>query len=196
MNYTKQSLKEFYEAEGRNPTATQTQVYSKPQSQARKQIVEKLLLPYLKGAKCLEIGCAEGMYCKFMADNGASLVVGLEISEPKLLRAEKHPNILYLQGDWDNLPFKSPFDLVLATEVLEHSLNPKAVIDSLFKLTGRMIVSVPLDEGIHADALKDRSGHIQTFNFESFRKLFMDYAIVKLEKTDFGTLIAEVKNDY
>jgi len=168
---TKQQIKDFYQKEGEVSTNTQDMVYSKETSKRRKALVEKMLSKH-KVYRFLEIGCAEGMYCNFML-NHAQEVTGMDISKPKLERAINPEKIKYVEGDWDNPPFEpNSFDLVLATECLEHSLDPKLVVENIFKLASLAIFSVPIKEPKLADPMHHHTGHIHAFRPNSFRALF------------------------
>lgn len=185
MEEIKAKLKEFYVNEGLNPSSHQSNVYSKPTSQVRFNAVCTLMREYFDGHKFLEIGCAEGLYCD-IASWFATLVVGVDISKPKLERAKFAHNIIYIEGDWDNLPFiENSFDLALATEVLEHSLDPQSVVDKLFTMSNKVVATVPIKETLSENPFEGRkSGHLHAFRPDSFRMLFSKYNIDHYQQND------------
>ncbi len=175
----KKTLYDFYQEEGKLDSSHQRRVYSKPTSQKRFDAVKLAINNYFLSnrklfPKILEIGCAEGLYLlEAVKLHPESICVGMDISKPKIERAVVDDRIIYLQGDWDNIPFASnSFDLVIASEVFEHSLNPKHLRDQIFRVGSTLITTVPIKEEQHTDPLKDKSGHLQVFNPESFKSLF------------------------
>jgi len=175
---TKDQIRDFYDKEGLVPTSRQENVYSKPTSMARMTAVKKMMDKHVDG-RFLEIGCAEGMYCSY-ASSKADIVVGLDISKPKIKRSIPGENILYMVGDWDNLPFADKsFDVALATECIEHSLNPSLVVSELFRVARRIIVTVPIKEPKLEDPMHHRTGHIQAFREDSFKELFSEHSILE-----------------
>ena len=175
---TKQDIKSFYTKEGEIDTNAQSHVYGpgKPNSQLRMNTVKEVVTEFLPGARVLEIGCAEGMYCRYMALD-AKLVVGVDISWPKIIRASTQSvpgNLVFMQGDWDELPFPdNSFDLILATECIEHAMDPKELVRKLGRLAPRIIASVPIAETKLEDPLSHHTGHISAFRPETFRELFV-----------------------
>lgn len=182
MKYTKEDIKNFYHKEGLSPTSTQSHVYSeaKPLSRARMDLVKAFLDKWSTDVEYfVEIGCAEGYYCEYMSTRVRD-VVGLDISEPKLLRAVVRPNIQYVVGDWDNMTMfdTNSFDLALASECIEHSLDPAVVIKEVFRVAKSCIFSVPLNETLKQSPLEQGSGHLHSFTIDSFLELFKDYEVV------------------
>jgi len=178
MDNIKEKIKEFYTNEGLNPSSHQQFVYSKETSQMRFNAVCTLMKEYFEGHKFLEVGCAEGLYCE-MASWFATIVVGVDISKPKLEKTKNTHNVIYMEGDWDSLPFvKDSFDMALATEVIEHSLDPQALVDSLFTIANKVVATVPIHETLAESPFEGRkSGHLHAFRPESFKLLFSKYKI-------------------
>lgn len=185
MEDIKSKIKDFYVNEGLNPSSHQQFVYSKVTSQVRFNAVCTLLREYFDGHKFLEVGCAEGLYCEMMSWI-ATLVIGVDISKPKLERTKNTHNIIYFEADWDSLPFISDsFDLALATEVLEHSLDPQALVDSLFTISNKVVATVPINETLSNTPFEGRkSGHLHAFRPESFKMLFSKYKIDHYSQND------------
>jgi len=185
MEDIKAKIREFYIQEGLNPSSHQSNVYSKATSQIRFNAVCTLIRDYFDGHKFLEIGCAEGLYCD-VASWFATIVVGVDISKPKLQRAKFAHNIVYLEGDWDALPFvENSFDMALATEVLEHSLDPQSVVDKLFTISNKVVATVPIKEILSENPFEGRkSGHLHAFRKESFQGLFSKYKIDHYHQDD------------
>lgn len=49
----------------------------------------KKLLPDFTGMNVLDLGCGYGWHCSYAVENGASYVLGIDISERMLLEAKK-----------------------------------------------------------------------------------------------------------
>jgi ubiquinone/menaquinone biosynthesis C-methylase UbiE len=95
----------------------------------------------------LDVGCAEGYYMRLLAGGSkVSYAVGLDIAINYIIKARRNlPGRSLVLGDAHNLPFKdSSFDLVLCSEVLEHTLNPKAALEELIRVSrNHILITVP-----------------------------------------------------
>lgn len=86
----------------------------------------------LEGKAVLDGGCGIGRYCKFALEQGASTIIGVDISNSGLLGAAKNtaqsPNanrVQLVQGSLLNLPIKSNcIDIAYSIGVLHHLSNP------------------------------------------------------------------------
>ena len=91
------------------------------------------------GARCLDIGCANGAFLLAAAARGASRVVGVEISEGRLRsagRLTKGTNVEFLALDIsrDDLPDGfGPFDVVFCVDTLEHVSSAEATLSAIGK---------------------------------------------------------------
>jgi len=91
------------------------------------------------GARCLDIGCANGALLVAAAARGASRVVGVEISEGRLrsaCRLAKGTNVEFLAMDIarDDLPGGfGPFDVVFCIDTLEHVSSAEATLAAIRK---------------------------------------------------------------
>lgn len=119
----------------------------------------------------LDVGCDSGyMLSKCGGD------VGVDISKLRL-KAAKHWDFFlsFVQAIAENLPFKQVFDTVIATELLEHVIDPEEVlfeITQVLKFDGKLIVTVP-DE-IHGKSHINPE-HLRKFTEKDVRKLLMQY---------------------
>lgn len=82
------------------------------------------LLPNCAGKRVLDLGCGFGWHCQYVAEHGASLVVGTDISK-KMLQIAKSKTaattVQYLQVAMEDFSYpKESFDLVLSSLALHY----------------------------------------------------------------------------
>jgi SAM-dependent methyltransferase len=98
----------------------------------------------------LEIGCGGGDFCVWMADRGASRVIGEDVSKVAVAHsASQHsrPGLAFDVGDIENIahPDES-FDLVVSCETIEHVPTPRRAIAELARVLrpgGTLLLSAP-----------------------------------------------------
>jgi len=77
------------------------------------------LLPDLKDRAVLDLGCGYGWHCRYVIENGAKSVIGIDLSEKMLERANeinKLEGIEYQRNAIEELAFKSgQFNLVISS---------------------------------------------------------------------------------
>ena len=76
------------------------------------------------GGSVLEVGCGTGVYSAAMAESGASMVYGMDLSRQMLRQATARSEIVYLQSGAINLPFADhALDMVFSVNVVHHIKN-------------------------------------------------------------------------
>lgn len=103
------------------------------------------------GDRVLEVGCGAG---HVLAHFSGLHRVGLDLSTTMLERARKRlgDGVELMRGSAEQLPFDDgSFNIVLCTEVLEHTQHPDVVIRELMRVAApdaRVVVSIPNEGNI------------------------------------------------
>jgi 2-polyprenyl-3-methyl-5-hydroxy-6-metoxy-1,4-benzoquinol methylase len=135
----------------------------------------------------LDIGCGEGVLTEEWARRlGGGRVVGVDLDDPKLSAewsARGRPNLEFRALDvTEGLPYADgEFDLVCATEVLEHVPGPEHVVAEMARVAARhLLVSVPreplwralnLARGAYVRELGNTPGHLNHWSRHGFATL-------------------------
>jgi ubiquinone/menaquinone biosynthesis C-methylase UbiE len=99
------------------------------------------------GARVLDVGCGSGAFTDLLQQRGHQ-TSGLDIS-PKLiaLAKRKFPEIMFYEGDAENMPFNNEeFDGVLLSGLIHHFQDPRrlaAEVHRVLKLGGRFVAFDP-----------------------------------------------------
>ena len=118
------------------------------------QAKEKMLLDSSKNAKVIEYGCGTGSYAFKLAENGAELVTGIDISPVAI---EKAQQIAIAKGVAENTSFEvmnaenlefapNSYDLICGSGILHH-LDLKLAMDSVVRVLqadGKAVFLEPL----------------------------------------------------
>jgi ubiquinone/menaquinone biosynthesis C-methylase UbiE len=110
-------------------------------------IFDNILNPgEIKGKKFLDAGSGTGWFSKKASEIGAS-VTSLDVGENILSEVAKKCDTTRVVGSILEIPFPdATFDIVVSTEVIEHTPNPRQAISELcrvLKPSGILIVTVP-----------------------------------------------------
>jgi ubiquinone/menaquinone biosynthesis C-methylase UbiE len=134
----------------------------------------------------LDVGCGEGVLTEQWADRIApGRIVGIDLEDPKLAAewaGRRRPNLAFATMEVERLEFgDSEFDLVAATEVLEHVTDPERALAEMARVArGHLLVSVPheplwralnMARGAYLSALGNTPGHLNHWTRRSFVRL-------------------------
>lgn len=114
---------------------------------ARRDIIINLLEKYPKNSKILDIGCSSGILIKSLNKRDFYNIYGIDISEEaiKICENKKIKNISLMKGE--KLDFKNEeFDIIIASDVLEHIKDEKGAIKEwrrVLKEGGVLIIFAP-----------------------------------------------------
>ena len=97
--------------------------------------------------RVLDVGCGAGANAAVLRQLGATEIVGIEIHEPSGIRAREVFDEVLIGAVEDRLPdLEGEFDTILTYDVLEHLVDPYAVVGQLrqvARMGGRLHVSLP-----------------------------------------------------
>jgi 2-polyprenyl-3-methyl-5-hydroxy-6-metoxy-1,4-benzoquinol methylase len=144
----------------------------------------------------LDVGCGEGVLTEQWADrkrpSPPTRIVGIDLEDPKLAAewaGRRRPNLTFSAMEVESLAFAdSEFELVAATEVLEHVLAPDRALAEMARVASRyLLVSVPheplwralnMARGAYVGQLGNTPGHLNHWTRRSFVGLLGRYGEV------------------
>jgi ubiquinone/menaquinone biosynthesis C-methylase UbiE len=122
------------------------------------------------GAKVCEVGVGQGILLRLLASMKPTRIVGLDISLPYLKPLSDEGFEVYLCNA-ENLPFRDAFQVLIATDILEHVLNVGDFLVSANRalvMGGKLVVRVPMEENLVSYARQMdcpfRFVHLRTFS--------------------------------
>lgn len=154
-------------------------------------------------ATVLDVGCGEGVlteqWAQRLESDPPSRVVGVDLADPKLeadWAIRSHPNLEFRAMRVEQLEFgDGEFDLVAATEVLEHVDEPERAVAEMARVAARwLLVSVPheplwralnMARGAYLRELGNTPGHVNHWNRRSFVKLLARHGDVVQTRAPF-----------
>jgi 2-polyprenyl-3-methyl-5-hydroxy-6-metoxy-1,4-benzoquinol methylase len=151
------------------------------------------LLESTDAQSLLDLGCGEGVLTQRWAQRLApARVVGVDLDDPRIAaewakRAE--PNLEYIAHRAEHLPFADgEFDVVSATEVLEHVPDPAHTLAEMVRCAQRhVLISVPREplwravnmaRGAYLRDLGNTPGHVNHFSLRAILALCNEHGEV------------------
>jgi len=96
----------------------------------------RALLPDLRGRKVLDLGCGYGWFCRWAREAGAAEVLGIELSEKMLARAQadtRDAAIAYQRADMESLALPGEtFDLAYSSLALHYVENLNRLMSQVY----------------------------------------------------------------
>lgn len=151
----------------------------------------------LEQGTILEAGCGEGNFTHFLYQifgdkKYGNKIEAFDISRKCVQEAKvKCPDVHFYTGSIYHMKIKDPYDLVVASEVLEHMDKPELAIDRLFEASSRyLFLTVPKEplwrilnmmRGKYWSRLGNTPGHVQHWNRRTLKKLILMRGGVKTE---------------
>lgn len=135
----------------------------------------------------LDVGCGEAWVAKEYIKRGKK-VISMDISEENPSRAVKNyksENHIGIIADAYHIPLKdNSIDCVIASEIIEHVINPKEFIDELLRVIkpgGKLIITTPYNETltyqlcVHCNKPTTKHAHLHSFNENIIKELIPNY---------------------
>lgn len=131
----------------------------------------------------LDVGCGGGWLAESLITKNKK-VISMDISftnPKKAIENTPSENHFAVVADVFNLPFKkNSFDCIVASEIIEHVINPQIFITNLINVLkpgGKLIITTPYNEKIkyslciHCNKLTPHNAHLHSFTEQSIKKL-------------------------
>lgn len=142
----------------------------------------------LKGLSCLDVGAGRGYLIEKMRMRGAKVVVAVDISSTALRHIRGKYACECIKANAETLPFVKQFDLITATDVLEHVLNISNCLTCLnwsLKPEGVLLIRVPYLENMSGystyNGLPFPYTHLRTFDKKTICALLEDFGFTVLK---------------
>jgi SAM-dependent methyltransferase len=148
----------------------------------------------------LDVGCGEGVLTEQWAQRpGTERIVGIDLEDSKLAAEwaeRRRPNLEFRPMLVERLQFADgEFELVAATEVLEHVSDPERALAEMARVADEwLLVSVPheplwralnMARGAYLRRLGNTPGHLNHWSRSSFVKLLNRYGEVVETRSPF-----------
>lgn len=137
------------------------------------------ILPDFSRQEVLDLGCGYGWHCRYAAENGASKVIGVDLSEKMLAVARKQnaaPVIQYQQGAIEDTDFPlESFDVIMSSLAFHYVADFSqlmAHLQKMLKPAGRLVFSMEhpvfTARGAGQDWIYDEEGEIRFFPVDDY----------------------------
>ena len=115
---------------------------------SRRMYLLDLLNATPRDSKILDVGCSSGIFLKDLEDLGFQnqCLFGVDISEKAIANCKKNGIQNAFVMDAQNISLTEKFDIIVASDCLEHLQDDKKAIQNwkeLLKINGKMYVFVP-----------------------------------------------------
>lgn len=155
----------------------------------------------LQPTTILDAGAGEGFFTAYLADcfpDARLTVVDLSANDLARLK-ERLPNVETIPGDVQTFNIGRQFDLLVATEILEHLPDPRAALRRFAAHAQRLVLTVPwepffmlgnLARGKNLARFGNDIEHINHWHPASFSRFLRQEIVVDAARTSFPWLVA------
>ncbi|MBN8522320.1 MAG: class I SAM-dependent methyltransferase [Rickettsiales bacterium] len=143
-----------------------------------KSLVKQITID-LKNRKICDIGSGQGFLIEELRAKGGNNITAVDICDKYLNNLPL--SVRCIKANAENLPFEQEFDIIIATDILEHVLNVGSFlycINKALKPDGIIYIRVPYNENLmsYSSHLKCPYTfvHLRSFNKSLFKKVLVD----------------------
>jgi 2-polyprenyl-3-methyl-5-hydroxy-6-metoxy-1,4-benzoquinol methylase len=148
---------------------------------------------FVQGRRVLDIACGSGYGTDYLKRNGATVVIGVDISPEACQRAKSSYGADVVIADADRLPFRDcSFEVTVSFETIEHLSMPHDFLKQcvrLLKIGGKIIISTP---NRSMSIFQDNPYHVQEYNLSLLPG--GPHAFKFIQKQLFGKKISKQKD--
>lgn len=164
-----------------------------PKMSSAMKAVMSLSLP--PSASFCEIGCGYGGALKQLQDAGYTKIVGMENSANRVRLAKQQVGAPVYQGGFESesvqqeLRQHAPFDVIYSSHVVEHTHDPRAIIEKAAGLQaegGKLVIALPNFVGEPTMSVLFFLPHLHSFTVSALGALFEHYGY-RIVSTDRST---------
>jgi len=163
----------------------------------------RALLPAMRGLSVLDLGCGYGWFCRWAREQGASSVLGLDVSEKMLDRARSssaEPAITYAKADLEKLDLpEASFDLAYSSLAFHYIEDLRGLLENIHRALvpgAQLVFSIehpiymaPQNPGWSIDAQGRKTWPVDSYQREGARITnWLADDVVKQHRT-MGTLL-------
>jgi ubiquinone/menaquinone biosynthesis C-methylase UbiE len=165
---------------------------------SERRLREYILHELPKSASVLDVGCGSAWVAKHL-QNTDTFLCSLDATIVNTAKAlEKYPWLTHVAivADAFHLPFRDgSFDAVIASEIIEHVVDPAAFVGELFRVVkpgGTLIISTPYKEVlrytlcIHCNQNTPLNAHLHSFDENILTNLYRGSDLKAVEWKSFG----------
>jgi 2-polyprenyl-3-methyl-5-hydroxy-6-metoxy-1,4-benzoquinol methylase len=146
------------------------------------------------GLAVCDVGVGKGMLLERLAAASPRSLIGVDLALPYLRRLGDREGVRLVRADAERLPFRSEFDVLVSSDVLEHVLNVGDFLHSVreaIRPGGRFVVRVPHMDSLTSYASQNgyryRFAHLRAFDGRSLKRLLQEagFDVARLRYSSF-----------
>jgi SAM-dependent methyltransferase len=160
----------------------------------RRKLFQKIIQELDLGpdARVLDVGSETGSNLRLLQSLEFGKILGLDREKTAIDFCFQKGLPEVLEGDACDLPFEDDsFELVLATDILEHLEDDSKAVDEIVRVLvpgGRAIFTVPRFAFLWG-ALDELSQHKKRYEYQQFKKLIHDSPLIDIELSCFNFIL-------